>query len=40
MPWESGVTVPELLLEDNHSLNVDLEDFVFHEPTLLALAWS
>lgn len=40
MPCESGVSVPDLLLEDNHSLNVDLEDSVFHKPTPPVLAWS
>lgn len=40
MPWESEATVPDLLLEDNHSLNVDLEESVFHKPTPPALAWS
>ena len=39
-PWESGASVPDLLLEDNHSLNVDLEDSIFHKPTPPALAWS
>ena len=40
MPLESGALVPDLLLENNYSLNVDLEDSVFNKPTPLALAWS
>lgn len=40
MPLESGALVPDLLLENNYSLNVDLENSVFNKPTSLALAWS